>query len=90
MGTNGGGSYNANSAHPYENPTPLSNMVEMLALLAIPVAFTYTFGRFAGDQRQGWTLFTAAMVILLMSVAVMYASEQKGNPILAKRAPTRS
>jgi K+-transporting ATPase ATPase A chain len=85
LGTNGGGSYNANSAHPYENPTPLSNMVEMLALLAIPVAFTYTFGRFAGDQRQGWTLFTAAMVILLMSVAVMYASEQKGNPILAKR-----
>jgi len=85
LGTNGGGSYNANSAHPYENPTPLSNMVEMLALLAIPVAFTYTFGRFAGDQRQGWTLFTAAMVILLISVAVMYASEQKGNPILAKR-----
>jgi len=84
LGTNGGGSYNANSAHPYENPTPLSNMVEMLALLAIPVAFTYTFGRFAGDQRQGWALFAAAMVILLISVAVMYASEQKGNPILAK------
>jgi K+-transporting ATPase A subunit len=84
LGTNGGGSYNANSAHPYENPTPLSNFVEMLTLLAIPVAFTYTFGRFAGNQRQGWTLFTAAMVILLLSVAVMYASEQKGNPILAK------
>ena len=84
LGTNGGGSYNANSAHPYENPTPLSNLVEMLAILAIPVAFTYTFGRFAGNQRQGWTLFTAAMVILLLSVAVMYASEQKGNPILAK------
>jgi K+-transporting ATPase ATPase A chain len=85
LGTNGGGSYNANSAHPYENPTPLSNMVEMLAILAVPVGLTYTFGRFAGNQRQGWALFAAAMVILLMSVAVMYASEQKGNPILAQR-----
>jgi len=85
LGTNGGGSYNANSAHPYENPTPLTNLVEMLAILAIPVAFTYTFGRFAGNQRQGWALFAAAMAILLMSVAVMYASEQKGNPILASR-----
>ncbi len=85
LGTNGGGTYNANSAHPYENPTPLSNFIEDLALLAIPVALTYTFGRFAGNQRQGWALFAAAMVILLMSVTVMYASEQKGNPILASR-----
>jgi K+-transporting ATPase ATPase A chain len=84
LGTNGGGSYNANSAHPYENPTPLSNFIEDLALLVIPVALTYTFGRFAGDQRQGWALFAAAMVILLMSVTVMYASEQRGNPILTK------
>ncbi len=84
LGNNGGGSYNANSAHPYENPSPLTNMVEMLALLAIPVSLTYTFGRFAGNQRQGWAVFAAAMVILLMGVTVMYASEQKGNPILAK------
>ena len=84
LGNNGGGSYNANSAHPYENPTPLTNLVEMLALLAIPVSLTYTFGRFAGNQRQGWAVFAAAMVILVMGVTVMYASEQKGNPILAK------
>jgi potassium-transporting ATPase potassium-binding subunit len=84
LGTNGGGSYNANSAHPYENPTPLTNFLEDLALLAIPVALTYMFGRFAGDQRQGWALFAAAMVILLMSVATMYWSEQRGNPILTK------
>ncbi len=84
LGNNGGGSYNANSAHPYENPSPLTNMVEMLALLAIPVSLTYTFGRFAGNQRQGWAVYVAAMVIVLMGVSVMYASEQKGNPILAK------
>ena len=90
LGTNGGGSYNANSAHPYENPTPLSNVIEMLAILAIPVAFTYMFGRFAGNQRQGWALFAAAMVILLMSVAVMYASEQKGNPNFTKLGVTQA
>jgi potassium-transporting ATPase potassium-binding subunit len=84
LGTNGGGSYNANSAHPYENPTPFSNFFEDLCLLAIPVALTYTFGRYAGNQRQGWALFAAAMVILLMSVATMYWSEQRGNPILTK------
>jgi K+-transporting ATPase ATPase A chain len=90
LGTNGGGSYNANSAHPYENPTPLTNLIEMLAILAIPVALTYTFGRFAGNQRQGWALFAAAMVILLMSVAVMYASEQRGNPILTNLGATQA
>jgi K+-transporting ATPase ATPase A chain len=90
LGTNGGGSFNANSAHPYENPTPLSNLIEMLAILAIPVAFTYMFGRFAGNQRQGWALFAAAMVILLMSVAVMYTSEQKGNPNFTKLGVTQA
>ncbi len=85
LGTNGGGSYNANSAHPYENPTPLTNLLEMLAILAIPASLTYTFGRFAGNQRQGWALFVAAAVILVMSVSVMYWSEQKGNPILARQ-----
>ncbi|MEI6726561.1 MAG: potassium-transporting ATPase subunit KdpA, partial [Actinomycetes bacterium] len=84
LGTNGGGSYNANSAHPFENPTPLTDFVEMLALLAIPVSFTYMFGKFAGNQRQGWALFAAAMVLLVMSVGVMYWSEQSGNPNLTK------
>ena len=84
LGTNGGGSYNANSAHPFENPTPLTNLVEMLALLAIPVSFTYMFGKFAGNQRQGWALFAAAMALLVMSVSVMYWSEQTGNPNLTQ------
>ncbi len=84
LGNNGGGSYNANSAHPYENPNPFTNMLEMLALLAIPVSLTYMFGKFAGNQRQGWAVFAAAMVILLMSVSVMLYSEQRGNPNFTK------
>ena len=84
LGTNGGGYYNANSAHPFENPTPFTNIIEMLALLAIPVSFTYMFGRFAGNQRQGWALFAAAMVLVVMSVSVMYWSEQRGNPNLTR------
>jgi K+-transporting ATPase ATPase A chain len=84
LGTNGGGFFNANSAHPYENPTPLSNLIEMVALLSIPAALTYTFGRFAKNQRQGWAVFAAASVLLLMSVATMYWSEQRGNPNLTK------
>jgi K+-transporting ATPase ATPase A chain len=84
LGTNGGGFFNANSAHPYENPTPLTNFVEMLALLAIPVSFTYLFGKFAKNQRQGWALFAAAMALLVLSVGVMFASEQLGNPNLTR------
>ena len=75
---------------PVRNPSPFTNLLEMLALLAIPVSLTYTFGRFAGNQRQGWALFAAAMVILVMSVAVMYASEQKGNPNLTKLGVTQA
>ena len=90
LGTNGGGSFNANSAHPFENPTPLTNFVEMVAILAIPVSFTYMFGRFAGNQRQGWALFAAAMVLLVMSVSVMYASEQRGNPNFTKAGVTQA
>jgi K+-transporting ATPase ATPase A chain len=90
LGTNGGGSFNANSAHPFENPTPLTNFVEMLALLAIPVGFTYMFGRFAGNQRQGWALFSAAMVLLVMSVSVMYVSEQRGNPNFTRAGVTQA
>ena len=84
LGTNGGGYFNANSAHPFENPTPLTNFVEMLLILAIPVSFTYMFGKFAGNQRQGWALFAAAMALLVLSVGVMFASEQSGNPNLTK------
>ncbi len=90
LGTNGGGSYNANSAHPYENPTPLTNLIEMLAILAIPAALTYTFGRFAGNQRQGWALFAAAGALLVMGVAVMYWSEQAGNPILTAQGANQA
>ena len=84
LGTNGGGFFNTNSAHPFENPTPFTNLIEMLALLAIPVSFTYMFGRFAGNQRQGWSLFAAAMVLVVLSVSVMFASEQAGNPNLTR------
>jgi K+-transporting ATPase ATPase A chain len=84
LGTNGGGYFNTNSAHPYENPTPFTNLLENLALLAIPVAFTYMFGVFAGNRRQGWALFAAAMVLVVLSVSVMFASEQIGNPNLTK------
>lgn len=84
LGVNGGGFFNANSAHPYENPTPLTNFVEMLAMLAIPAALTYTFGRFVGNQRQGWAIFAAMMILLLVGVSVIYWSEQSGNPNMAR------
>ncbi len=90
LGTNGGGFFNANSAHPFENPTPLTNLIEMLAILAIPVSFTYVFGRFAGNQRQGWALFAAAMVLVVLSVGVMFWSEQKGNPNLTRAGVTQA
>lgn len=83
FGTNGGGFFSANSAHPFENPTPFTNFIEMLAILAIPAALTYTFGRYAGNQRQGWALFAAMAVLFLGGFAVVCASEQAGNPILA-------
>jgi K+-transporting ATPase ATPase A chain len=82
LGTNGGGFVNANSAHPYENPTALSNLLEMLAIIVIPAALTYTFGRMVGDTRQGWAVF-AAMVILFVSLLSLVAyHEQRGNPQL--------
>ena len=84
LGTNGGGFFNANSAHPFENPTPLTNFVQLLAIFLIPAGLTYTFGKMAGDQRQGWAVFAAMSVLFLAGVLVLYASEQNGNPILAK------
>ena len=84
IGTNGGGFMNANSAHPYENPTPLSNFVETLMIFLIPAGFTYTFGKMVGDQRQGWAIFAAMALMFLIGVFVTYHYEQKGNPILEK------
>jgi potassium-transporting ATPase potassium-binding subunit len=80
LGTNGGGFLNANSAHPYENPTPLTNFLEMLAIFAIGAALTYTFGRMVGDQRQGWALFGAMAVVVVLGVTVAYWAEAGGNP----------
>jgi K+-transporting ATPase ATPase A chain len=79
LGTNGGGFFNANSAHPLENPTPLSNFAEMLAILLIPAALCITFGRMLGDRKQGWALIAAMMVILIPLLGVCLLSEQAGN-----------
>jgi K+-transporting ATPase ATPase A chain len=84
LGTNGGGFFNANSAHPFENPTPLANLIQILAIFAIPAGLTYTFGKMVGDTRQGWALFAAMSVLFLAGTLVLYASEQAGNPILSK------
>jgi K+-transporting ATPase ATPase A chain len=84
LGTNGGGFYNANSAHPFENPTPLSNFLEVLAILLIPGALCYTFGKMVGDTRQGWAILAAMTIVFVGMLAVCVWSEQLGNPLLAK------
>jgi K+-transporting ATPase ATPase A chain len=84
LGTNGGGTFNANSAHPYSNPTPLSNFVEMLAIFLIPAALCITFGRMVGDMRQGWAVLAAmTLMFVVMAVAAM-SFEQHGNPLLTQ------
>ena len=80
LGTNGGGFFNVNSAHPFENPTPLSNFLEMLAILLIPAALCYTFGKMIGDTRQGWALLAAMTIIFVALLSVAVWSEQGGNP----------
>ena len=82
LGTNGGGFFNANSAHPYENPTPLANFVQMLSIFAIGAGLTNLFGRMAGDERQGWAILAAMGVLFLAGVAVAYWAESQGNPAL--------
>ncbi len=82
LGTNGGGFFNANSAHPFENPTPLSNFLEMLAILLIPAALCWTFGEMVGDRRQGWALLAAMLVIFVPLAVGCIAAEQAGNPAL--------
>ena len=83
LGTNGGGFFNVNSAHPLENPTPLSNFLEMLSILLIPGALCYTFGMMVGDTRQGWAILAAMTLILLALIFVEVPAEQSGNPALA-------
>ena len=82
LGTNGGGFFNANSAHPFENPTALTNLVEMLSIFAIGVGLTWCFGKAVGNARQGWAILTAMMVLFLAGVSVVYWQEAAGNPIL--------
>jgi potassium-transporting ATPase potassium-binding subunit len=84
LGTNGGGFYNANSAHPYENPDPVTNFLELLALLVVPFALTATYGRLVGSRRQGWALFAAMAVIWAAMTTTAIVAEQAGNPIVAR------
>ena len=83
LGTNGGGFFNANSAHPYENPTALTNLIQMLLLIVIAAAFTNVLGRMVKDERQGWALFAAMSVLLIVGLAVVYWAESRGNPAFA-------
>jgi K+-transporting ATPase ATPase A chain len=82
LGTNGGGFFNVNSAHPFENPSGLSNFLEMLLMLLIPASLTATYGRMVGSRRQGWAIFSAMAVLFVIGVAVVYAAEQHGSPAL--------
>jgi K+-transporting ATPase ATPase A chain len=83
LGTNGGGFFNANSAHPYENPSALANFVQMLAIFLIPAALCFAFGRVVGDLRQGWALLAAMTVLFVAAVLVVIPAEQAGNPLIA-------
>ncbi len=84
LGSNGGGFFNANSAHPFENPTPLSNFLEMFSILLIPMALTFTFGHMINNRRQGWAIFAAMMVLFLLGLSVTLAAEWRTNPAMAK------
>jgi K+-transporting ATPase ATPase A chain len=81
LGTNGGGFFNANSAHPFENPTPFSNFLEMLAILLIPAALTFTYGKMVGSTRQGWTIFTAMLILFVAGLSISLYAEYSSNPI---------
>ena len=84
LGTNGGGFFNANSAHPYENPTALSNFFQMLAIFLIPAGLCFAFGRAVGDLRQGWAILAAMTVIFVIAVVAITPAEQAGNPLLTR------
>jgi len=82
LGTNGGGFFNANSSHPFENPTPLSNLLQMLSIFAIPAGLTYTLGRMTGSQRHGWAVWAAMAILFLCGATTAYWAEARGNPLL--------
>jgi K+-transporting ATPase ATPase A chain len=84
LGTNGGGFFNANSAHPFENPTPFTNLLQMVLIFVIPAGLTYTFGAMVGDRRQGWAIFSACSVMFLVGAFACYWAEQHGNPGFSK------
>ncbi len=84
LGTNGGGFFNVNSAHPFENPTPLTNFLEMLAILLIPAALCYTFGKMVGDTRKGWAILAAMTIIFVACLTVTVWAEQRGNPAITE------
>jgi K+-transporting ATPase ATPase A chain len=84
LGTNGGGFFNANSAHPYENPTPFANFLQMVLIFVIPAGLTYTFGKMVKDTRQGWAILAAMTILFLAGVFVVYPAEQAGNPVLTR------
>jgi potassium-transporting ATPase potassium-binding subunit len=84
LGTNGGGFFNANSAHPYENPTPLTNILETFAMFIIAFALTYTFGKMVGDVRQGWVLLITMLILFVPLVLLAFHAEQHGNPVFAR------
>ena len=84
LGTNGGGFFNANSAHPFENPNALTNLIQIVLIFSIGAALTNVFGRMVGDQRQGWAIFAVMGVLFLAGVAVCYWAEAAGNPAFAQ------
>jgi K+-transporting ATPase ATPase A chain len=84
LGTNGGGFFNANSSHPFENPTPFSNFLEIFLILLIPAALTNTFGRMVGSSRQGWALYAAMLFLLVLAIGMQYWAEYNGNPLVQK------
>jgi K+-transporting ATPase ATPase A chain len=88
LGTNGGGFFNANSSHPFENPTALTNLVQMLAIFLIPAALCFAFGDVVGDRRQGRAILWAMTLIFIVCVAVVMWAETRGNPHLLRWAPT--
>jgi len=90
LGTNGGGFFNANSAHPFENPTALTNFAQMLAIFLIPTALVFMFGRMVGDMRQGWAVLAAMTAIFVVAVVVLTTQEQQGNPLLASLGADQS
>jgi K+-transporting ATPase ATPase A chain len=88
-GTNGGGFFNANSAHPYENPTPLSNLIELFSIFAVSSGLTYTLGRMTASQRHGWAVWSAMAILFVTGVSVTYWAEARGNPLLPKNVDQR-